>query len=196
MPNAVLNAAAVELGVCEWDDIGPKDVQTCGGETATISEAVPDPEYAAVLKHFKDAYGVPTRRSIPTTEDPGQLADRLRTATPNSEGPPVVVDTVGDVETLRQTLRQTWEAMGGRLVTLTTHHDRSFAPPLKHFVVGEKLLLGTRYATKDEVVRAARLLADRRITPIVSERVALSAVPAVHKRIRNGTSRGMVVLEP
>ena len=126
--------------------------------------------------------------------DPGQLADRLRAATPNSEGPSVVVDTVGDVETLRQT----WKAMamGGRLVTLTTHHDRSFAPPLKDFVVGEKSLLGTRYATKDEVVRAARLLADGRITPIVSERVGLSEVPAVHERIRNGTSHGMVVLEP
>jgi len=69
VPNAALNAAAVELGVCEWDDIGPKEVQVGEDETVTIPEAVPDPEYAAVLKQFSDAYGVPPGRSIPTTEE-------------------------------------------------------------------------------------------------------------------------------
>ena len=68
VPNAALNAAAVELGVCEWDDIGPKEVQVGEDETVTIPEAVPDPEYAMVLKQFEDAYGVPAGRFIPTTE--------------------------------------------------------------------------------------------------------------------------------
>jgi len=73
VPNAALNAAAVELGVCEWDDIGPKEVQTRGGETVTIPEAVPDPEYAAVLKQFSDAYGVPPGRSIPVTDADAEI---------------------------------------------------------------------------------------------------------------------------
>ena len=68
VPNAALNAAAVELGVCEWDDIGPKEVQVGEDEPFTIPEAVPDPEYAEVLKQFEDAYGVPAGRFIPTTE--------------------------------------------------------------------------------------------------------------------------------
>jgi len=86
--------------------------------------------------------------------------------------------------------------MGGQLISLTTHHERSFAPPLTEFVVKEAAISGSRYATKDEVVRAARLLADGRIDPVVTERVGLEDVPAVHERIRAGESYGMVVLEP
>lgn len=122
------------------------------------------------------------------------FADRLRDATPYGDGPTVVVDTVGDVGTLRAA----WKAMGmgGRVVSLTTHHDRSFDPLLKEFVVTEAALLGSRYATKDEVVRAARLFADGRIDPIVAERVGLEDVPRVHEEIRSGERYGTVVLEP
>ena len=122
------------------------------------------------------------------------FVDRLHEATPYGDGPTVVVDTVGDLEMLRDA----WEAMamGGRLVSLTTHHERAFDPLLKEFVVKEGALLGSRYATKDEVVRAARLLADGRIEPVVTERVGLEDVPAVHERIRSDESHGMVVLEP
>jgi D-arabinose 1-dehydrogenase-like Zn-dependent alcohol dehydrogenase len=131
-------------------------------------------------------------RPIGARED--RFADRLREATPDGDGPTVVVDTVGDLETLRAA----WDAMamGGRLVSLTTHHERAFDPLLKEFVVKEGALLGSRYATKDEVVRAARLLADGRIEPVVTERVGLEDVPAVHERIRSDESHGMVVLEP
>lgn len=67
--------------------------------------------------------------------------------------------------------------MGGQLVTLTTHHDRRFAPLLKEFVVTEGALIGSRYATKDEVVGASRLVADGRIDPVVTERVGLDGSP-------------------
>lgn len=122
------------------------------------------------------------------------FADRLREAAPTERGPTVVVDTVGDIATLEAA----WDAlgMGGQIVTLTTHHERSFAPLLKEFVVKEATLLGSRYATKDEVVRAGELFAAGRIDPIVSERIDLEEVPAAHERIRNGESHGMVVLEP
>ncbi|MWV38690.1 alcohol dehydrogenase catalytic domain-containing protein [Natrialba sp. INN-245] len=121
------------------------------------------------------------------------VADRLREAT-GGDGPTVVVDTVGDTATLEDA----WNAlaMGGQIVTLTTHHERSFAPPLKEFVVKEASIVGSRHATKEEVVRAARLLADGRIDPIVTDSVGLEDVPDVHERIRNGESHGTVVLEP
>lgn len=86
--------------------------------------------------------------------------------------------------------------MGGWLVKLTTHHDRSFVRPLKEFVATEASILGSRYATKDEVVRAAELLADGRIEPVVTERVGLEGVPDLHERIRAGEHHGMAVLEP
>ncbi len=123
-----------------------------------------------------------------------RFTERLREATATDRGPTVVVDTVGDVDTLGDA----WDAlgMGGQVVTLTTHHERSFAPLLKEFVVKEGSLVGSRYATKDEVVRAGELFAADRIKPVVSDRIGLEEVPKTHERIRNGESHGIVVLEP
>src|SRR6056297_3495815 len=89
------------------------------------------------------------------------FAERAREATRFGEGPTVAVDTVGNLDTVRDA----WDAlaMDGDLVTLTTHHERSFAPELAEFVVKEASLVGSRYATMDQVVRAARLLADGRV---------------------------------
>jgi len=122
------------------------------------------------------------------------FGERVRALTPYGDGPTVVVDTVGDPDTLETA----WEtlAMDGRLVSLTTHHDRSLDRPLREFVERERALLGSRYATKDEVVRAARLLADGRIDPVVTDTVGLEAVPGVHADLRAGATAGMTVLDP
>lgn len=110
------------------------------------------------------------------------------------DGPIVAVDTVGETATLLDA----WEAlaMGGRLVTLTTHHDRSLDVPLREYVEKEAALLGSHYATKDEVARAAHLLADGRVDGVVTGTVSPADAPAVHDRIRRGESHGVVVLEP
>ncbi|MFB6073017.1 MAG: alcohol dehydrogenase catalytic domain-containing protein [Halobacterium sp.] len=120
--------------------------------------------------------------------------DRLREAAPYGDGPTVAVDTVGDLDTLRDA----WDAlaMGGRVVTLTTHHEHAFAPLLQDYVAKEASVLGSRYATKDEVSRAARLLADGRVTADYTETVGLGNVPAVHEAIHAGDTHGMSVLEP
>ncbi len=124
----------------------------------------------------------------------GDAVEKIREATPFADGPTVIVDTVGDISMLETA----WEsmAMGGRLVTLTTHHNQSLTPLLKEFVVQEASVIGSRYATKDEVVRAARLFADGRIDPVVTERIDLEDVPDAHERIRSGDAYGMIVLEP
>ncbi|WP_435346719.1 alcohol dehydrogenase catalytic domain-containing protein [Haloarchaeobius sp. HRN-SO-5] len=122
------------------------------------------------------------------------FAAAIRDATPYGDGPSVVVDTVGDLDTLREA----WTAleMGGRFVSLTTHHDRTFDPPMKEYVVKEASFVGSRYATKDEVVRAARLVADGRVEADVGDRLALADVPDYHRRLRAGRTAGMGVLEP
>jgi len=145
----------------------------------------------------EDVVAVNARASGDTDGGPGDpegLAYRLRANAPHREGPTVVVDTVGDLPTLEAA----WEslAMGGRVVTLTTHHDRSLAPLLKEFVVRETSLLGSRYATRDEVVRAARMLADGRVEAVTTDTVGLEGVADVHRRIREGETHGMTVLEP
>jgi len=122
------------------------------------------------------------------------FAERLRTETPHGEGPTVVADTVGDTDTLADV----WDAlaMGGEVVSLTTHHERTFAPLLKEFVVKEASLRGARHATKDQVVRSGRLLADGRIEPVVRQTVGLDEVARVHEAVRNGETFGMTVLDP
>lgn len=120
--------------------------------------------------------------------------ERIRDATPYGDGPTVVVDAVGDVDTLRDC----WDAMamGGDVVSLTTHHERAFAPLLRDFVRKEASLHGSRFATKDQVVRAARLLADGRVDVDYRRTVGLADVPDVHREIRAGETHGAAMLEP
>jgi D-arabinose 1-dehydrogenase-like Zn-dependent alcohol dehydrogenase len=143
------------------------------------------------LAHVEAATG-PAVTPVDASEP--DFADRLRAETPYGEGPSVVVDTVGDVDTLADA----WDAlaMGGRVVSLTTHHDRTFAPLLQEFVVKDATLTGTRYATRDQVVRAGRLLADGRVEPVVRREVCLDEVPGVHEEIRTGETFGTTVLDP
>lgn len=143
------------------------------------------------LAHVEQHTG-PQTTPINTSEP--DAVERLRAATPYSDGPTVAVDTVGDVETLGDA----WDAlaMGGRIVSLTTHHDRTFAPPLKEFVIKEAELVGARHTTKAQAVRAARLVADGRVDPVVRRTVGLSEVPAVHEQIRDGETFGMQVVDP
>lgn len=86
--------------------------------------------------------------------------------------------------------------MGGQVVTLTTHHERAFAPLLREFVQTEASVVGSRYATRDEVVRSAPLLADGRVRAEYTRTVGLDELPAVHDAICAGEARGMAVLEP
>ncbi|MFB6198015.1 MAG: zinc-binding dehydrogenase, partial [Halobacteriaceae archaeon] len=122
------------------------------------------------------------------------LPSRLRSESPHAQGPTVVVDTVGD----KKTLRSCWDAlsMGGRVVTLTTHHNRKLPVPLREYVEKESSLMGSRYATKDQVVRAARMLADERIKPVITQDVSLEEIPDLHESIRRGDHHGISILAP
>lgn len=131
---------------------------------------------------------------VPVDATAEDFVAQARAATPGGDGPTVVVDTVGDTATLRDA----WNAMamGGQVVSLTTHHDRVFDVPMTEYVVKEASFLGSRYATRDQVVRAARLFADGRVDPDVRRRVDLDEVPAVHQELRAGETFGTTVLEP
>jgi propanol-preferring alcohol dehydrogenase len=131
---------------------------------------------------------------VPVDATAADFVDRVREATPYGDGPTVVVDTVGDTATLHEAFEAM--AMGGQVVSLTTHHDRVFDRPMREYVVKEASFLGSRYATKDEVVRAARLFADDRLQPVVRGRVGLDEVPAVHRAIRANETFGTTVLDP
>jgi propanol-preferring alcohol dehydrogenase len=194
---------ATPLHVCELADVDDTDTvlvigaagrigvhlsQLAAARGAHVVAADVDPDR---LAHVDE---VTTDTVVPVDASTAEFAARVRDATPRGDGPTVVVDTVGDTETLRRA----WEAMamGGQVVSLTTHHDRVFDPPMWSYVAKEASFVGSRYATKDEVVRAARLVADGRVTADIAETLSLDEVADYHARIRSGDTRGMAVLEP
>jgi propanol-preferring alcohol dehydrogenase len=62
-------------------------------------------------------------------------------------------------------------------------------------VLTEMTILGSRYASRWEVDQAARLVAEGKITPLVSEVAPLAEVGRLHDRLRRGllVGRGAVV---
>lgn len=196
------DGVATPIHVCERADVGDDDVvlvvggagrvgyhlaQVAGLRGATVLAAdVTDDRLERAATAGEHVTPVDARRD--------DLATALREATPWGEGPTVVVDTVGDTDTLRAA----WDALakGGRIVSLTTHHDRTFDPPMREYVAREAAFVGSRYATRDEVVRAARMIADGRVEAAVTERLAFAEVADYHRRLRDGETSGMAVLEP
>lgn len=65
----------------------------------------------------------------------------------------------------------------------------------RQMVIDELTLLGSRYASRWEVLQAAQLVAEKRVRPIVSSVVPLHRVIELHTRLRSGTllGRGAVV---
>jgi propanol-preferring alcohol dehydrogenase len=105
-------------------------------------------------------------------------------------GEPVtaVVDLVGAPETLAFGL----DALDrrGRLVVLTTFPGVSAAVAPRQLVRDEITVMGSRYASRWEVSRAAELVAQGRIRPVVSAVTTLARVGELHARLRARTLIG------
>ena len=110
-------------------------------------------------------------------------------------GEPVtaVVDLVGTPETLAFGV----DALDrrGRLVVLTTFPGVTAAIAPRRLVHDEITVMGSRYASRWEVSRAAELVAERRIRPVVSEVTSLDRVGDLHARLRARSliGRGAIV---
>jgi len=119
------------------------------------------------------------------------FADQVRTAAPR--GVTVAIDFVGQPDTLARALEILDRR--GRLVVLTTFPGVTFPVSPRQMVLTELTILGSRYASRWEVAQAARLVAEGKITPVVSEVVPLADVGRLHDRLRRGllVGRGAVV---
>jgi D-arabinose 1-dehydrogenase-like Zn-dependent alcohol dehydrogenase len=194
---------ATPLHVCERTGVGDDDTVLVMGAAGRIGVHVAqlaDRRGAHVLAadvdddrlaHVDDLTGDAV---TPIDARGDDFPERARDATPHGPGPTVAVDTVGYLDAMRDA----WAAlaMGGDLVTLTTHHGHAFAPELQEYVAKEASVVGSRYATKDEVVRAARLLADGRVTANYTDTIGLDDVADYHAALRSGDAHGMAVLDP
>jgi propanol-preferring alcohol dehydrogenase len=102
-----------------------------------------------------------------------------------ADGPPtVVVDLVGSETTGSWALDTL--APRGRLVVLTTFVDRRIPVDYRDFVFREITLLGSRYATKAEVVKAADLVNVGKVHPVVGRVVGPDDLLSLHQRLRTG----------
>jgi len=112
--------------------------------------------------------------------------EALRAAAP--AGVTVAVDLVGKAETLAFAL----DALDrrGRLVMLTTFPGVMLSVPPRLLVRDEVAVMGSRYASRWEVAQAAALVAEGKITPIVSEVVPLERVGELHAKLRARTLLG------
>ena len=78
---------------------------------------------------------------------------------------------------------------------LTTFPGLTIDVAPREMVARELAILGSRYASRWELAEAARLVAEQRITPVVTEVVTLPEVASLHARLRAGRllGRGAVV---
>lgn len=111
----------------------------------------------------------------------------------NGRRPSVVIDAVGTPESLSWALEAL--ATGGRMIVLTTFQDVSFSVEPRKLVLQELALMGSRYASKAEVVEATELVERGLIEPVVSRAVPPQDIPEVHLSLREGTliGRGAVL---
>lgn len=99
-----------------------------------------------------------------------------------------VIDLIGSPDSLSWSLGAL--GMGGSLAVLTTFRDRSFPVEPREMVFRELRIVGSRYASKAEVLEAARLVAEQRIQPVVSQVVVPEAIEHVHEALRGNTLLG------
>lgn len=111
----------------------------------------------------------------------------------NGEGPTVVIDLVGQPASLKWGLETL--TTGGRMVVLTTFRHIEVPVSPRELVFGEVSLLGSRYASKAELIEAAELVATGQIRPVVSHIVPPDQVGEVHQALREGTLLGRGALD-
>jgi D-arabinose 1-dehydrogenase-like Zn-dependent alcohol dehydrogenase len=110
--------------------------------------------------------------------------------------PTVVIDLVGTAETLSWSLAAL--DSGGRMVVLTTFRDVTFPADPRTLVFREVQVMGSRYASRAELVAAAALVKSGRIRPVVSRVVSPEGVLDVHSELIAGSllGRGALVWPP
>lgn len=120
----------------------------------------------------------------------GRVAEQLLELT-GGAGIDVAVDFVCSTSSLESA----FDALGkgGRLVTLGGHGATFSARPAE-MLRRELELMGSRYASKEEVAESLELVARGELWPVVPEQVPLAEAEAVHQRLDKGLVTGRAAL--
>jgi propanol-preferring alcohol dehydrogenase len=120
----------------------------------------------------------------------GRVAEQLLDAT-GGKGIDVAIDFVSSASTLEAACAALGK--GGRLVTLGGNSGRFTVNP-GEMLQKELELLGSRYASKQEVVESLELVARGELWPIVREKVPMADAEAVHDRLGKAQVTGRAAL--
>ena len=120
----------------------------------------------------------------------GRVAEQLLDLT-GGNGIDVAIDFVSSGSTIEAAIAALGK--GGRLVTLGGHGG-SFSAHPGDMLRKELELLGSRYATKEEVMESLELVARGEIWPLVTEKVLLEDAESVHERLDRGLVTGRAAL--
>lgn len=120
----------------------------------------------------------------------GRVAEQLLELT-GGKGIDVAIDFVSSASTLEAALAGLGK--GGRLVTLGGHGGK-FTATAGEMLRKEIELLGSRYATKQEVIESLELVARGDVWPMVTEKVPLAEAEAIHQRLDKGLITGRAAL--
>jgi alcohol dehydrogenase, propanol-preferring len=105
------------------------------------------------------------------------------------------VDVIFDFVCTKQSIESAIGGLnkGGRLVLLAGNSER-FDADGPAIMRKEIEVMGSRYATKQEVVESLELVARGDICPLVTEKLPLSEAEALHRRLETGSITGRAVL--
>ncbi len=120
----------------------------------------------------------------------GRVAEQLLELT-GGKGVDVAIDFVCKAETLEAAGRALGKA--GRLVVLGGHGQPFKAEPAA-LLRKELEILGSRYATRQEVMDSLDLVARGEVWPLVTEKVPFEQAEAVHQRLDKGLITGRAAL--
>jgi D-arabinose 1-dehydrogenase-like Zn-dependent alcohol dehydrogenase len=100
----------------------------------------------------------------------------------------VVIDLVGSQPSLSWGLDHL--RMGGRLCVLTTFRDVVVEVNPRDLVLRESSIVGSRYASRSELMDAAQLVLQGSVTPVVGCIATPDQLDQLHQQLRTGTLSG------
>ncbi|OGL24983.1 MAG: hypothetical protein A3G44_02255 [Candidatus Rokubacteria bacterium RIFCSPLOWO2_12_FULL_73_47] len=190
---AIPDAIATPFHVSRRAGIGPADVVMIVGAAGGVGVHMVQMARlcgAEVIAVDLDAAKLDATRELGagTTLDFRAPDARARLAAAAPAGPTVAIDLVGSRETHAFCLDVL--ARRGRMVVLTTFPGITLEVASRRLVTEEITVLGSRYTSRWELGEAARLVAEGRIRPVVSEVVPLARVTELHAKLRAHTLFG------
>lgn len=106
------------------------------------------------------------------------------------------IDVAIDFVSSTSTLETAFEALGkgGRLVTLAGSSGAGFTARVAQMLRRELELLGSRYASRQEVAESLELVARGELWPFAPEQVPFQEAEAIHQRLDQGLVTGRAAL--